>query len=52
MDHNGTVWERAGGASRVVVRGLRGDDVTFRAAWVSPTGAVFAITDKHLYKLD
>jgi len=35
-----------------VVRGLRREDVTFRDAWVAPTGAVFAVTDKHLYRLD
>ncbi len=51
MDTSGTVWERAGSDSRVVVRGLKQDDVAFRGAWVSPTGTVFAITDDHLYRL-
>ena len=52
MDSNGTVWERAGSESRVVVRGLKQNDVVFRAVWVSPTGSVFAITDKQLYRLN
>jgi len=52
MDEAGSVWEFAGAESRVVVRGLRREDVTFRDAWVAPTGAVFAVTDKHLYRLD
>lgn len=51
MDENGTVWERNGAESRVVVRGLRKDDVTFLDAWVSPTGTVFAITEQHVYRL-
>jgi hypothetical protein len=52
MDDTGTVWEFNGSESRVVVRGMRRDDVSFRDAWVSPTGTVFAITDKHLYQLE
>ena len=52
MDSNGTIWERAGGESRVVVRGLRQDDVEFVDAWVSPTGRVVAVTDKHVYRLE
>ena len=51
MDENGTVWERNDAESRVVVRGLRKDDVTFLDAWVSPTGTVFAITEQHVYRL-
>jgi hypothetical protein len=52
MDEHGTVWELSRSESRVVVRGLRREDITFRDAWVSPTGAVFAITPKYLYRLD
>ena len=52
MDENGTVWEMNRTESRIVVRGLRREDVTFKDAWVSPTGTVFAITNKHLYRLD
>ncbi len=52
MDEHGTVWEMNPSESRIVVRGMRRDDVTFKDAWVSPTGAVFAITTKHLYRLD
>jgi hypothetical protein len=51
MDTNGTVWEKSGNDWRVVVRGLRRENVTFRDAWVSPTGTVFAITDNKLYQL-
>ncbi len=52
MDEHGTVWELGRSDSRIVVRGMRRDDVKFEDAWVSPTGAVFAITTKHLYRLD
>lgn len=52
MDDSGTVWEQTRTESRVVVRGLRRDDVYFRDAWVSPSGVVLAVTDKHLYRLD
>ena len=52
MDENGTVWEMNRTESRIVVRGLRREDVLFKDAWVSPTGTVFAITNKHLYRLD
>lgn len=52
MDEHGTVWELNRSESRIVVRGLRRDDVTFRDAWVSPTGSVYAITTKHLYRLN
>lgn len=52
MDDSGTVWEFRGSESRVVVRGLQRDDVTFRDAWISPTGVVFAITNQHLYRLE
>ena len=51
MDTNGTVWEKDGNNWRVVVRGLRKDNVEFIDAWVSPTGAVFAITEDKLYQL-
>lgn len=51
MDTNGTIWEKAGNDWRVVVRGLRKDDITFEDAWVSPTGTIYAITDKKLYQL-
>ena len=51
MDTNGTVWERNGNDWRVVVRGLRKEDIKFRDAWVSPTGNVFAITKDKLYEL-
>lgn len=51
MDDNGTIWEREGEDSRVVVRGLRDRDVKFVAAWISPTGNVIAITEKHVYRL-
>lgn len=52
MDTNGTIWERLNSNWRVVVRGLRRDKVEFRAAWVSPNGIIFALTDKHIYRLD
>ncbi len=52
MDTNGTVWQRDGTESRVVVRGMRRDKVEFTDAWVSPTGTVFAITPEHVWKLD
>jgi hypothetical protein len=53
MDEHGNVWELDSTTSRIAVRGMRrDDDITFRDAWVSPTGAVFAITEKHLYRLD
>ena len=52
VDTNGTVWEFSDSDCRVVVRGLRRDGVEFRDAWVSPTGAVFASTEEHLYRLN
>jgi serine/threonine protein kinase len=52
MDTNGTIWERLNSNWRVVVRGLRRNKVEFRAAWVSPNGIIFALTDKHIYRLD
>lgn len=51
-DDTGTVWEFGPADARVVVRGLRREDVTFKDVWASPTGAVYAVTDKHLYRLD
>jgi hypothetical protein len=52
LDESGTVWERHGTDSRVVVRGLYRDDVKFRQAWVSPRGSVYAITEHDLYCLE
>ncbi len=51
MDTNGTVWQRDGAESRVVIRGLRREQVQSHDAWVSPTGAVYASTEDRLDKL-
>lgn len=51
LSKNGTLWERQGTESRVVIRGLYHDDVEFVSAWVSPTGTVFAVTEKQVYRL-
>jgi hypothetical protein len=45
MDSNGTVWEKSGNDWRVVVRGLRSEDIEFKDVWVSPTGTIYAVTD-------
>ena len=52
MDKNGTIWERTETQWRTVVRGLHQEKIHFSAAWVSPTGAVFAVTDETLYRLE
>jgi hypothetical protein len=53
MDNRGTVWERKGTEWRVVtIRGGEPDDASFIDAWVSPTGAVIAITEKQVYRLN
>jgi hypothetical protein len=52
MDTHGTVWERSGEKSRVVVRGLNRDGVEFVDAWASPRGTVFAITREQIYRLE
>lgn len=52
MDDSGTVWERNGLESRVVVRGLYRDDTVFRSVWVSPRGTVYGVTEKDLYRLE
>jgi hypothetical protein len=51
MDRSGTVWEYNGSAYQVVVRGLHREDVSFIDAWVSPTGTIYGITDKRVYRL-
>lgn len=56
LGDRGEVWERRNGRSRVVVRGLdepefRESDDGFRSVWVSPTGVVFAVTTKQLFRL-
>jgi hypothetical protein len=51
MDTNGTVWEWSEGQWREVVRGLYDEKVSFRDAWVSPTGTVFAVTHDSVYRL-
>lgn len=52
MDSSGTVWRRADNAWRIVVRGLYDQDVVFVDAYVSPDGAIHAITQDSVYVLD
>ena len=52
MDRSGTVWEWSSRNWREVVRGMYDSDVLFKSAWVSPTGEIFAISEKNkLYRL-